>query len=215
MRRLSKTLLLLLLVSGSGLSIPALAQDHLFGSIDDPAELPRPAWWMRSSYVEPLAGFSLIGAQWRTAARFRGHFETRTTMVEVDGSFRAGIYGKYDPDTDQAYDFARAVRFARINTPNAYIRVGTPDRTRMGPGLVTDYYQGAAVWDDRRIGLEVALSSRFFRVSGVAADLRMNRMIGGRLEVSPTGAMTTPGGFRIGFGLTTDRRFSADAASQP
>lgn len=215
MSHISKTLLLICLVTVSGLSLAVSAQDHLFGSVDDPAELPRPAWWMRSSYVEPLGGFSLIGAQWRTGARFRGHFETRTTLVELDGSFRAGIYGKYDPDTDQAYDLVRILRFARVNTRNAYVRVGTPDRTRMGPGLVTDFYQGATVWDDRRIGLEVALSSRFLRVSGVAADLRMNRMISGRVEISPTGAMTTPGGLRIGIGLTTDRRFSGDGPEVP
>lgn len=215
MRRLSKSLLLLCLVAVSGLSIPALAQDHLFGSVDDPAELPRPAWWLRSSYVEPLGGFSLIGAQWRTAARFRGHFETRTAVVELDGSFRAGIYGKYDPDTDEAYDLARALKFARINTRNAYVRVGTPDRTRMGPGLVTDFYQGAAIWDDRRIGLEVAFSSRFLKVSGVAADLRMNRMLSGRVELSPTGTVNSPGGLRIGVGLTTDRRFSAEGPEVP
>ncbi|MFT4604261.1 MAG: hypothetical protein ACI9W4_000991 [Rhodothermales bacterium] len=170
---------------------------------------------MRSSYLEPLGGFSLIGAQWRTGARFRGHFETRQTVVELDGSFRAGIYGKYDPDTDQSYDLARILRFARINTRNGYVRVGTPDRTRMGPGLVTDFYQGAAVWDDRRIGLEVALSNSFFKVSGVAADLRMNRMISGRVELSPTGQMKTPGGLRIGVGLTTDRRFSSDGPEVP
>ncbi len=81
MKCLSKILLLLCLASICGPAIPAAAQDHLFGSIDDPAELPRPAWWMRTNYVEPMGGFSLIGAQWRTGARFRGPFATQTTMV--------------------------------------------------------------------------------------------------------------------------------------
>lgn len=191
------------------------AQDHLFGSVDDPAELPRPAWWMRSNHIEPMLGLSLIGAQWRGASRVRARLESRVAVLELDGSIRAGIYGRYDPDTDQAYDAVRALSYARVNTQSLYLRVGVPDRTRMGTGLVMDFYQGKAIWDDRRIGFEAALTGPFVRVSAMASDLRLNRTVSGRVELSPRGRMRIPGGLVLGVGLTTDRRFEEDGPRVP
>ncbi|NNE69295.1 MAG: hypothetical protein HKN29_02900 [Rhodothermales bacterium] len=194
---------------------PVQAQEHLFGSVDDPAELPRPAWWMRSNHVEGLAGLSLIGAQWRSGSRIRAHLESRRAVLDLDGSVRAGIYGRYDPDTDERYDILRALRYARFDGQSLYLRVGVSDRTRMGHGLVMDYYQGAAIWDERTVGAEAALTGRFLRVSGMTSDVRMNRLLAGRVEFSPRGRLRVPGGLVIGVGLTTDRRFPEEGPRVP
>jgi hypothetical protein len=204
-----------LLVLFLGTPLAAEAQPFLFGSADDPLETSRPAWWLRESFLEPSAGLSLIGAQWRTAFRGRARFETRRTLVELDGSLRAGIYGRYRPGANDAYDLLRVVRFARLNTQDLYLRLGSLTRTRMGHGLLMDFYNGGVAWDERGIGIEFAAQGRMFRFSGMTSDIRLNRVVAARLEFFPRGRSRTEGGLRIGVGLVTDLRYDSDSERTP
>jgi hypothetical protein len=205
----------ILLVLFLGTTLAAEAQPFLFGSVDDPLEMPRRAWWLRTSFVEPSAGLSLIGAQWRSAVRARARFESRLTLVELDGSLRAGIYGRYEPGANDAYDLLRVIRFARFDTQNLYVRLGPPTRTRMGHGLLMDFYNGGAAWDERGIGVEFAARGRVFSFSGMTSDVRLNRVVAARLEIFPLGRPRTGGGLRIGVGLITDLRYDSNSERTP
>ncbi|MBO6576568.1 MAG: hypothetical protein JJ896_13150 [Rhodothermales bacterium] len=184
------------------------AQSHLFGSLDDPLEVPAAAWWARTSHAEALSGLSLVGAQWRSAARLRARLVSRRAAAEIDGSFRAGIYGRYAPETDEPYDALRALSYARVQTEGAYLRAGTPTRTRMGSGLLVDFYHGGAAWDERSVGLEAALSGRLLGIRAMASDARLDALVSGRAELY-LGRVT------LGAGLTADRRLSLDAENAP
>jgi len=193
-----------------------VAQPRLFGSLDDPAELPHRGWWLADQHLEVLGGFSLIGAQWRTATRIRAHFESEEAALEIDGSLRAGIYGRYGIDSDEPYDLLRVLNYARITKTNGYARVGTATRLRLGLGHLLDFYNGGADWDERRIGLEASLAGSRLRVFGMASDLGLGRLVAGRVELRPLPMRGRAGSFWIGFAAITDRRFSGEAGpSEP
>ena len=96
--RLHLTWLCLLLLAAPA----ALAQPMAFGSADDPREELLRYWWRPETTVDLMGGFSLIGAQWRTATHVTADLVTRSLTTRLQGTLRAGLYGTYDPDLDEA-----------------------------------------------------------------------------------------------------------------
>jgi hypothetical protein len=210
--RMGCVLVVLALLIGAGTT---QAQPRLFGSWDDAAEIPNRGWWLADRHAEFLGGFSLIGAQWRTVARLRAHLESAYSVLEVDGSVRAGIYGRYGVDSDEPYDLLRVLRYARYSRGQTYVRVGTPTRSRLGLGHLVDFYNGGADWDGRRMGAEVAVSGRRLRIFGLSSDVAMNRLLAGRIEIRPSAARGLPGSIWIGFGAVSDQSIPAGGDPQP
>ncbi len=158
-----------------------------FGSADDPMEafgFPR---WQSSVGVEAMGGFSLIGAQWRTAGNFSVEYLSQSISARADGTIRAGIYGTYDRDMDETYDIARLIRYVRIEPSRSslYLRIGSTNRLRLGTGHVVNFYSSRTDWDDRSIGIEATWGGRFLRLSAFADNFLLDRVIGGRVAWHP------------------------------
>lgn len=171
------------------------AQPMLFGSLDDPDEVHRVARWDRVRYVEPAAGFSLIGAQWRTALGGRLRIEGQVGSLLLDASARAGLYGTYGPDFDQLYDLLRIVRHVRLDPVGrrfTYARLGPLRRTRLGAGHLMDFFSSETAWDDRRVGLELRLGRETAAVYAVTDDVRLGRVVGGRATWNPLAGARSP-----------------------
>lgn len=169
-------------------NISAQAQPVNFGSADDPYETIPPHWWLRQSNVDVMGGVSLIGAQWRSAANVSATLLTRDTALRLAGTLRAGVFGVRDNDTDELYDLVRLVEYAKYQPSRAsrfHLRAGTTDRMRLGNGHLVNFYSSRAVWDDRRVGAEVAWQSRSFVLQAFTGDIRLETVTGGRAQLKP------------------------------
>lgn len=189
--------------------VAAWAQPTTFGSGDDPVEDLQRDWWRRDSYLLLDGGLSLIGAQWRTAGRARFDVVSRSLTARLQGTLRAGVYGSYEPDLDEAYDLLRLVSFARYNPPATsgfYLRVGTLDRTRLGVGHVVNFFNSHAAWDERTVGLEVQQQARYATFSGFTDNLLADGVVGGRLAIMPLGGSLDPRrrSLTVGLNYVTD-----------
>ncbi len=165
-----------------------LAQSAVFGSIDDPAEARRLPRWDRERHLDLQAGPSLIGAQWRSAARAALRVEGPYESLELEASARAGVYGSYGPDLDEPYDLLRLVSFARLDPSprrTLYARIGTIRRLRLGPGHLVDHFSGETAWNERFVGAEAWFGRRAWSVYGFTQDVRLGRTLGGRVELHP------------------------------
>lgn len=113
---------------------------------------------------------------------------TRSVTARLNGVARGGIYGRYDPDTDELYDLLRLVDFARYNPPRQsrfYFRLGAIDRMRLGTGHVVNFFNSHVAWDRRTIGIESMYGTRILDAYAFADDVRLNGVVGGRLAVRP------------------------------
>ncbi len=199
---------------------PADAQPSLFGSMDDPSEIHRRARWDRTREVRFLGGFSLIGAQWRTLVAGRIHVEGASGSVLWDGSIRSGIYGPYRPDHDEAYDLARTLRYVRLDPVgrrNTYVRLGPVRRGRLGTGHLMSFFDGAAPWDERRVGFEARLGGETFTVFALAEDVRLGNVVGLRSSWRPLGRARIPAlrSLELGGSWVADRATKAVAGLEP
>lgn len=186
------------------------AQPSLFGSMDDPSEGHRLARWDRTREARLLGGFSLIGAQWRMALGGRFHVEGSAGSLLWDGTLRAGFYGPYDPDTDELYDVARTLRYVRLDPAGrrfTYVRLGPVRRGRLGMGHLMSFFDGAASWDERRLGLEARLGNDALSIFVVAEDVRLGNVVGVRSTFRPMGGSPSDATRSLEFGGSwiTDR----------
>jgi len=186
--RVRNTMVFLLGVAWWMVIAPDLcAQAWVFGSRDDPAEQAQVAWW--DSYVEVTGatGFSLIGPQWRGLGRLDVTTRGPGYSVRIDGSLRSGIYGPYDPETDEWRDLLRQIDHARYRPEGSgtYVRIGPLDRTRFGNGHLVNFFSTETVWDDRSVGAEVQLSGRRHTLEAFTSDLTRRRVSGLRLAIAP------------------------------
>ncbi len=212
-RRVIETLCTSLLLLGYGLVPPSSAraqQPDLFGSSDDPQESVSLPWWQRKQRLDMMGGFSLIAAQWRSAANVTAVVHSRLLSFRLDGTFRSGIYGTYRPDVDEPYDLLRLLSYARLNFPPAsglYLRVGTLDRTRLGTGHLVDFFSSRVAWDARSVGLEMTWQSRILEVSAFSDNVLLDGVMGGRVAVRPAfWARPLPvRSLQLGFNYVTDR----------
>lgn len=195
----------------------ARAQPATFGAADDPAEQLRRFWWQRETSVSVGGGVSLIGPQWRGLASVSLTTVTRTFTAHLDGTLRGGLYGSYAPDTDETYDLARLVRFVRYNAPAGapvYLRAGPLHGMRLGTGHVVNFFASDAAWDERTVGLEGAVESRFASLAGFTDDARFGGVMGGRLALRPLAfsANRRAQSLTVGASAITDRALRPAAA---
>ncbi|QXD15730.1 hypothetical protein GQ464_001940 [Rhodocaloribacter litoris] len=189
---------------------PARAQQPaLIGSSDDPRENIQQVWWERRQVLDVMGGFSLIGAQWRTATSFTLDLDTRPVLARLRGTLRAGIYGTYRPDVDEAYDLLRLLEFARYNAPSRarfYLRGGPLQRMRLGTGHVVDFFNSDVAWDERTVGLEMMWQGAALEVSGFTDNVLFDGVTGGRLALTPFFRVRDPRlrSLQLGAGYVTD-----------
>ena len=178
--------LLILLLSFTALRTTS-GQNTLFGSLDDPMEQSNLAWWQTEQTAAMYGGLSLIGPQWRSEGRITYDSRTSRFATRLTGTLRAGIYGAYEPDIDEAYDLLRLIEFVRFRNARStvYVRVGPLDRTRLGTGHVVNFLNSQTIWNERTIGMEASGSGRVFGVAGFVDNLGLDGLIGGRISVSP------------------------------
>ena len=171
-----------------GFAGPALAQPVDFGSSDDPRERFQQVWWRYQSSLDLTGGLSLISDHWRAGLNSNLNFASRPVTARLSGTVRGGIYGRYDPDTDELYDLLRVVEFARLNTvPRSplYLRAGHIDRMRLGTGHLVNFYNSNVAWDTRTVGAEGMLSGGFADLAGFTDNVLLNGVVGGRAAVRP------------------------------
>lgn len=176
------------LLACAALGIPqASAQPWTFGSIDDPDEQSDLTRW--DAYVEltGTAGFSLIGPQWRGVGRLDASAKGPAYSVRLDGSLRSGLYGPYDPETDEWRDLLRLIDHARFRPEDSgtYVRIGPLDRTRFGSGHLVNFLSTKTVWDERSIGGEVQLAGRRHTLEAFVSDITRRDISGLRLAIAP------------------------------
>lgn len=179
-------ILLLFLLVHAGI---AVGQNRLFGSIDDPAEQSNQAWWESERMIGLYSGLSLIGPQWRSEGRITADLRTQRVAARITGILRAGIYGTYQPDVDEAYDLLRLIEFVRFKDPESmiYLRIGPLDRTRLGTGHVVNFFSSETVWNERTVGIETAITNPVFQIEAFADNVSLNGLAGARLALTPFG----------------------------
>lgn len=134
---------------------------------------------------------------------------TPLLTARLDGSLRGGIYGRYEPDSDELYDLLRLIEFARYTPParsNLYLRVGHIERMRLGTGHLVNFFNSRVAWDERTVGVEAMYSRAFVDVSGFTDNVLANGVMGGRLALRPLfwqGDVRTRS-FTIGLSYVTD-----------
>ncbi len=175
-----------LLVFGPGASRSA-AQIHTFGSLDDPAEYNALAWWDTEAQITTYGGLSLMGPQWRTAARLTAQIKRSQASLRIDAGARTGIYGTFNEDFDEWRDAIRVIDHARW-TPRGsatYIRLGPMDRSRLGVGHLVNFFSTQSAWDTRSAGVEASFGERVFQTQVLVEDITQSRLFAGRMAVRP------------------------------
>ena len=165
----------------------AAAQAWLFGSRDDPSEQASVEWWNAYTEITGAAGFSLIGPQWRGVTRVDVEARGANYAFGLEGSFRSGIYGRYDVETDEWRDALRILAFARYRPANGntYLRVGPLERTRLGTGHLVHFYSTSTIWDERSAGVEWQHQGANHTLEAFTADITRPGVTGARLAVAP------------------------------
>lgn len=165
----------------------AYGQDWLFGSLDDPAEQTQSVRWDGFVEFTGATGFSLIGPQWRGVGRLDVTSRGTDHAFHIESSVRSGIYGRYDPETDEWRDALRALDHVRYQPRggNTYLRLGPLNRTRFGSGHLVNFFSTEAAWDDRSAGAEVRIEGRRQRLEAFTSDITRRRTSGARLALSP------------------------------
>ena len=184
--RLSALAVLLSVALGSISS--ALAQPVDFGSSDDPRERLQTVWWRHQSSFQASGGLSLISDHWRAGVNAGLDLVSRPLTARVAGTVRGGIYGRYEPDTDEWYDLLRTVEFARYNAPlrsPLYLRAGLLDRLRIGTGHVVNFFNSHVAWDERTVGAEGMYRRGLLNVAGFTDNVLINGVVGGRVGIRP------------------------------
>lgn len=172
------------------------------------SELPPSSPWERTRTVGLGAGLSLIGAQWRGATTLFLDNQTGPFLFQIQGTYRAGIYGPYKPDTDAWTDATRLLVFAR--TPDRkesrrFLRLGPLSRKRMGTGMLVDFFSTQAIWDDRSIGASLQINRRRVGLETFTGDVFGRGVVGTRISLYDR--RTRDAGFRslaVGLDLVTD-----------
>lgn len=165
-----------------------LSQPIDFGSSDDPRERLQEVWWRFQSSIDLNGGLSLISDHWRGGVNASANVVTPAFTARMSGTLRGGIYGAYEPDTDEWYDLIRTVEFARVNaSPRSrlYARVGPIRRMRLGTGHVVNFFNSSIAWDERTVGAEAAYSRPLMDVAAFADNVLINGVVGGRAAVRP------------------------------
>lgn len=194
-----------------------LAQDPMFGSLDDPREQFERLWWRQQNAVDLMGGLSLIGPQWRGASEFAFNLVTPRITGRLRGTVRGGIYGDYRADRDEVYDLVRLIEFVRINPTTRspfYARIGPLQRLRLGTGHLVNFYRSDAAWDERSIGIEFLQKGLFLDISGFADDVRLNGLVGGQVALKPFAHLrgTAVSSLRLGASYVRDQ--STEVAEQ-
>ncbi|HMB91326.1 MAG TPA: hypothetical protein VKP65_10800 [Rhodothermales bacterium] len=187
----------------------ALAQPIHFGSADDPDEQIQEVWWRRESSLYAMGGVSLIASQWRGVGHVSAHIVRRSFTARLEGSFRAGVLGTYDPDTDEAYDLLRLVDFVRYEPPRTarfHLRVGRIERMRLGFGHVVNFFKSTVAWDERTIGTEIAWATDAMEISGFTDNVLLDGATAGRIALNPLSFTRSrrTNSLRLGFSYFTD-----------
>ena len=174
------------LIAGS--TPEAAAQRVDFGSFDDPREELQVVWWRTQSSLDFGAGLSLISDHWRGGVNARANLVSRSFAARLGGALRGGIYGRYVPDTDEAYDLIRLVEFARYNPParsHFYARAGVIERMRLGTGHLVNFFNSQVAWNERTVGAEAMQSTPLFDVAAFTDNILVNGVVGGRVAIRP------------------------------
>ncbi len=159
-----------------------------FGASDDPRERLQVVWWRYQSSFDLNGGLSLISDHWRGGVSASMNFVTQPITARLGGTVRGGIYGAYEPDTDEMYDLIRTIEFARLNpSPRSqvYARVGPIKRMRLGTGHVVNFFNSHIAWDERTVGAEAARTSRLLDLAAFTDNVLVNGVAGGRAAVRP------------------------------
>ena len=157
-------------------------QEAPFGARDLLSEQSqRPSLFQHRSIV-PMVGLSLIGPQWRAAGGFRLDSASDRAAVRLNGRWRLGPLGAYEPDLDEWYDILRLISFARLDYHATYARVGPLKNMRLGHiGHIVNYYSTETDWDSRTIGTELALTRGPLTLEAFTGDILLSSVSGGRL----------------------------------
>lgn len=188
---------------------PTIAQPVEFGSSDDPREQLQAVWWRHDSSLDLSGGLSLISDHWRGGLNAGASIVTRPLTARLRATLRGGIYGRYEPDTDEAYDALRILEFARLNTssPGAlYARAGLIDRMRLGTGHVVNFFNSRVAWDERTVGAELLQTTSLLDVAAFTDNVLLNGVVGARVAVRPAFWMDDPRTrtLEVGFSYVTD-----------
>ena len=173
---------LLLLLAFCLPSVICRAQNG-FGAQDRLEERTTRYWWERQQRVQPMAGLSLIGAQWRGAAAVAYDWARSPIAARLEGTYRLGPLGTFKPDVDEWYDLVRLIAFARYEHRDLYARLGPLQDMRLGIGHTVNFYSTSTAWDARTVGAEFAWAKGPVSLAAFTGDVRLDGVSGGRLTI--------------------------------
>lgn len=196
----------------------AAAQPVDFGSSDDPREQLQLVWWRYQNSLDFGTGLSLISDHWRGGLTATMNAVTPTLSARLNGTLRGGIYGRYEPDSDDLYDVVRLLEFARYTSPvrsNVYVRAGRIKRMRLGSGHLVNFFNSEVAWDRRTVGAEGIYDGRIVDVGGFSDNVLVNGVVGGRVAIRPLfwGDDARTQSFSVALNYVTDLETRTDTSS--
>lgn len=206
----------LLVFAASLASGRSAAQPVDFGSADDPREQLQAVWWRYQHSLDVRTGLSLIANHWRAGVGASADVVTPSLTARLSGSVRGGIYGRYGPDADEAYDLVRLIEFVRYKpSPRSkwYLRGGRIGRMRLGTGHVVNFFNSDVAWDERTVGVEGIYSGRIMDVAGFTDNVLVDGVTGGRVALRPLfwGEDVRTQSLTLGLNYVTDLKARTDS----
>ena len=194
----------------------AAAQPLAFGSSDDLFERggggDRPdgaelAVWVGPAYLDA----------WRGGLGARLDAGQGRASLGLEDSVHPAAGGLYDPELDEPYDLARALRYLRLN-PTAqrrvYARLGPAERVTLGEGSLVRGFSTTAAPDESTVGLEAAAEVGRVRVAGFASDVRLRGVVGAEVNARTRLGLGPLGDLGVGAAVVhdLDGPFSGDSS---
>ena len=211
MRHLSLLAALLLAATLPAVAPGASAQLITFGSAEDPLELHGAALARPVRRAQLVGGLSFLAPQWHGSAGAEAEGAAGRFSFGLGGLVRAEFDGtRYAPDASEPYDFARIVRYVRVNPRPGfplYARVGPTRHVTLGSGALAEAFAGDADPDEFPVGAEAAVAGTRGRLNLFTDDLRFGQsVVGGYGALRPFAASRLPvqRGLSLGVGAVHD-----------
>ena len=179
------------------LAVAPAAQPVAFGSADDLFERGSGGDQLDGAALSVWGGPAYLDA-WRGGLGLRLDAERRLLSLGIETTLHPAAGGLYDPELDEPYDLARALRYARLN-PTAqqrvYARLGPAERVTLGEGSLVRGFSATAAPDEATVGVEAAAEIGAVQVAAFASDVRLRGVVGAeltgrtRLRLGPLGEL--------------------------
>ncbi len=187
-RDLARWTALALVLGAGGVAATAYAQPAPFGSSDDPLETPLPIFGRGPSAAGAYIGPAFVGSGWTLGVGADAEGRRGPLHGALAYSLHADDDGLYEPEVDELYDIARAVRYVRLEPAVGrplYVRAGPLRRVELSTGHLMRGFGTWAAHDERALGVETSVAWGPVDAMAFIDDVRLNGVTGAQVAFAP------------------------------